>query len=385
MSKTREVMLDLAGLTLAPSQVHGAVRLVPLLRTGELAPLSLCREALHRPVAVAVEGHADHPSVAYCSYVPHAFVFEAHGKGVAASHGAQLAKRRDAKRMLQRKTGLVHRMAKRDDQGALRVLPLHLALEGFLALHFGGPDFMWPEYSRRVLSKGLSPRSEYAYSAHAVDGFDEALRTFELHPDQCGMLVFVADAFSSAFVASRPEDYRALHASLIEDMLCELIVRYSLVHTELQATRVSLDERRVQSFDDLVRELDAVTSTWSAYEAELTSGLFGRAVLSEEVNRVGPFVLERFRTDMALGLENYLGERIVDAKGELQYLKVLRLSEAQVRRAYLLMKLHENHWHLSATAQALCIKRAELIARLESAEFGYLLRDHVRGADEVIR
>lgn len=98
---------------------------------------------------------------------------------------------------------------------------------------------------------------------------------------------------------------------------------------------------------------------------------------------MGPFVLERFRTDMSLGLENYLGERIVDAKGQLQYLKVLRLSEAQVRRAYLLMKLHDNQWHLANTALALGIKRHELI--LESADFGYLLRDHVRRGDEQIR
>jgi hypothetical protein len=62
----------------------------------------------------------------------------------------------------------------------------------------------------------------------------------------------------------------------------------------------------------------------------------------------------------------------------VQYLKVMRLSEAQAPRAFLLMKLHEHEWHLERTAQGIGVARKELIERLESAGFGYLLRDHLR-------
>jgi hypothetical protein len=270
-------------------------------------------------------------------------------------------------------------MAKREGATSLRFLPLHVAMEGLLARHFGGPDFMWPEYTRQVHSRGLSPRFELTYSGRAIWGLDEALRTFEIHPTQCGVIVFVADALASVFVVPHPDDYRALHRSLLEDMFSELLVRYGLHAADVQAARVELDAARVHSFADVARELDAIEGQWTAYEHTLADGLFARPVAAQEVSRVGPFSLERFRTDMALEAENYLGERIVDSAGHLQYLKVLRLSEAQARRAFLLMKLHEHQWHLERTASGLGVSRKELIERLESAGFGYLLRPHVRG------
>jgi hypothetical protein len=377
MAKKRSVKLDLAGLTLAPSQVHGAVRFVPLLRAEPVPNLRLHKREPEAS-AVVVKGCIQDPSLTYYSYVPHAFVLELEGKGVVASHGTQLGKRRDAQRLGQGRVRLAHRMAKREGEHALRFLPLHLAMEGYLALHFGGPTHMWPEYSRRAIARGLAPRSEYAFTGHAISGLDEALRTFEIHPGQCGVLVFVADAFASAFVVPHPDDYRRLHESLVEDMFSELLVRYGVLHPLVQAARVRLDGSRVHSFADVARELDASARSCSEYEQALADGLFGREVCSEEVSRLGPFSLERFRSDMAMDAENYVGERIVDPAGALQYMKVLRLSEAQARRAFLLLKLHEHQWHLDATAHGLGVTRESLIARLESAEFGYLLRDHVR-------
>jgi hypothetical protein len=377
MTKSREVMLDLAGLTLAPSQVHGSVRLVPLLRAAPLPNLRLAmRDAA--TCGVSVKGRPDDPSVAYYAYIPHAFVLETQGKTVTASHGAQLGKRRDAARLVQKGVRLTHRMAKREGAHALRFLPLHVAMEGFLALHFGGADFMWSEYSRRAISRGLSPRSEYTFTGHAIAGLDEALRTFEIHPTQCGVLVFVADALASAFVVPHPDDYRALHDTLMEDMFSELLVRYGILHPWVQASRVELDASRIASFDDVARELEAAARDFSAYEQSLADGLFGRAVTSEPVSHAGPFVLERFRSDMAPDAENYLGERILDPAGHVQYMKVMRLSEAQARRAFLLMKLHAHEWHLARTAAALGVSWKELVERLEHAGFGYLLRNHLR-------
>src|SRR5262249_2163865 len=121
---------------------------------------------------------------------------------------------------------LLHRMVKREDGRQLRLLPLHLAMEGFLALHFGGAATAWPEHSRRAMRRGLSPRMERSMPGSAIAGLEDALRVFEIHEGQTGVLLFVADALASAFVVPHPDDYRALHRSLLEDFFGELLYHY---------------------------------------------------------------------------------------------------------------------------------------------------------------
>jgi len=52
------------------------------------------------------------------------------------------------------------RMTRRDGRQRLRFLPLHLALEGYLALQFGGAPIAWQQWTRRAVTRGLSPRVE---------------------------------------------------------------------------------------------------------------------------------------------------------------------------------------------------------------------------------
>jgi DNA-binding NtrC family response regulator len=66
--------------------------------------------------------------------------------------------------------------------------------------------------------------------------------------------------------------------------------------------------------------------------------------------------------------------------GEIEYLKTYRLSDAQVRRAYLLQTLAAHGWELEETAAALGSSRDELVRRLGNAGLGYLLRPHVLDA-----
>jgi hypothetical protein len=61
----------------------------------------------------------------------------------------------------------------------------------------------------------------------AGTGLREALRIFEIHPGQCGVLVYAADALAAAFVVSHPADFRALHPSLIEELYGELVHQYA--------------------------------------------------------------------------------------------------------------------------------------------------------------
>src|SRR6266540_1565225 len=66
-----------------------------------------------------------------------------------------------------------HLDRRRSAGSRLRFLPQHLALEGYLALHFGGPEVAWEEWSRRAIAQGLSPRCEAAYVGAEVPGLDE--------------------------------------------------------------------------------------------------------------------------------------------------------------------------------------------------------------------
>ncbi|GGT94240.1 hypothetical protein GCM10010289_12950 [Streptomyces violascens] len=145
--------LDLTGLTAGPAQVWGGIRLVPLLRAEAVEGLRLSREAYGDPAGAEVRLN---DTTRYTSYVPHGFVADWSGEGPSAAYGTRLGDGVPNRVPL-------HRMAKRRPGDRLRFLPLHLALEGYLALHFGGPSVQRDTWSRAALRSGLSPRVESAY------------------------------------------------------------------------------------------------------------------------------------------------------------------------------------------------------------------------------
>ncbi|NEE16224.1 hypothetical protein G3M58_58355, partial [Streptomyces sp. SID7499] len=65
-------------------------------------------------------------------------------------------------------------------------------------------------------------------------------RIFEIHPDQCGVMVYVSDALAAAFVVPHPDDYRLLHASLVEDLYGELVHQYALYGAPVAQTPVRI-------------------------------------------------------------------------------------------------------------------------------------------------
>jgi len=360
----------LTGLRPAPAQQWGGVRMVPLLRDQLRGDLRLVQR---KADALAVDLG---DGLAYCSFMPHAFVlgWTDDGKPLAAS-GAQL--RAPGDRQPPRRTPLLHRMAKREDRHALRFVPLHLAMEGFLSLHFGGPDVAWSEYSREALARGLSPRSERSVRGMWVAGLADALRVFEVHDGQVGVLVFVADALASAFVVPHPDDYRALHRSLLADFYGELLFQYGLLHHELQSIDLRIDAARVHSLADLRAAVRRGRDEWHAHTALLSCGLLERRTHWQTVHRAGPFRLRRFIGDLQPDHEGHIGEAILRADGELEYLKTFRLSAAQIRRAYLLGRLAAHDWHLGRTAEALGDTYEGLLVRLRNAGFGHLLKPHI--------
>lgn len=367
--------IKLDGLETRPAQVWGSVRLVPLVREEPVPNLRLHRKVYEEPVSVVDVGDA-----VYVSFVPHAFVatWSDGDQTQAASYGTRLLERDTRAAPPRMPVRFTRRMARKAGKDRLRFLPLHLAVEGYLALHFGGPEIAWEEWSRRAVAHGLSPRCEETYLGRQVQGLEDALRIFEIHPGQCGVMVYVADALASAFVVPHPDDYRALHPTLVEDLFGELVYMYGLLGASAGDLSAPIDDTEIRSLDDLRTAVTLRQEEWAAFHDRVMAGqLFDEEGSRQVVQYLNGFELSRFLPSFALRRENHIGETITDEDGRLAYMKTFRLSEAQVKRGYLLKRLAEHDWRLGATAAALGADKAALALRLERAGFGHLLRQDV--------
>lgn len=371
--------LSLQGLEIAPAQAWGAIRLVPLLRRQVREDLRLGLRYYDEDVAiVGLEGRnpLDSPELAYISYIPHALVANWTVDGSAAAiTGCQMqAQEGRVANWQTAKLRRLHRMIRREDRNQVRFLPLHTAMESFLSLYFGGPNMKWPEYAHNAFAYGLSPRVEFAVPGHAINALQDALRLFERHPQQTGVLVFVSDALASAFVVSHPDDYAVLHNTLLEDFYGELIYQYALLYPDSTPMAARIDETQVHNLADLRRAYEVMYAEWGAFHEFAAGGLLAQEIFFQKAYRLGSFQLQRFITALNPREENHIGERIVRADGTLEYLKTYRLSAAQCRRAYLLQQLSLNDWNLHDTAKTLNITYEDLLVRIVKAGFGYLLK-----------
>ncbi|MBD2667172.1 hypothetical protein B6N60_04557 [Richelia sinica FACHB-800] len=380
MVSKRNLLADISlkGLEIAPSQVWGSVRIVPLLRHQVRNDLRLLRRRYDEDLTII----SLDKEMNYCSYVPHGLVLSWTDNGSpVGTYGGQLFKT-DGKQLNHScvSVRLMHRMVKRESHNQLRFLPLHLAMEGFLSMFFSGPDIAWREYSKYALSYGLGSRVESSVLGRYIAGLEDALRVFEIHSQQVGVLVFVAEALASAFVVPTPEDYRLLHNSLLEDFYGELLYQYALLHDTTFPMNVSLDESKINNLQDLRVAVENMRADWASFQGFMAEGLLGRSLNSQKVYTAGSFILQRFITDLNPKTENHIGEAIIRDNGELEYLKTYRLSKMQTRRVYLLSQLAKHNWNLDATASKLGHTREEFVLRLENVGFGYLLNAEIRQA-----
>ncbi|MEO3973071.1 hypothetical protein [Streptomyces sp. CAU 1734] len=377
--------LDTTGLTAAPGQVWGGIRLVPLIRETPVEGLRL-RHELYGDDGEGGSGPGygmvdTGDRTRYVSYIPHGFVADWSGSGEggqAAAYGTRLGGEPPPCVPLR----VHHRLAKRRrDKGTaerrLRFLPLHLALDGYLSLHFGGPSVVWDEWSREAVRQGLTPRAEAAYAGWAIPGLGDALRVFEIHPGQCGVLVYAADSLAAAFAVPHPEDYRALHRSLLEDLYGELVYQYAFFGRPVAGFETRLgDGVRLRSLADLRAAAVEAGREWTrGHDTLMASRLLDASYRFERVYAMEAFTLWRFLPSFRRGEpEQHIGETITDRKGRVAYLKSFRLSDAQIRRGYLLDRLHDHDWHLDRTAGALGTSRADLVRRIRDAGFGSLVK-----------
>jgi len=371
--------LSLKNLRTGSPQSLGAIRLVPLCRDVVPGDLRIRARGCGNDLGVvALEGPLDDPDLAYLSFIPQGLILSHTHDGSEATFGTSFRAPREVRRGGVR---LFHRMVKREDDGGterLRLLPMHLAMEGFLALHFNGPDILWKDYSKHAMRHGLDPRFERSTRGTWIRGLEAALRVFEMHPLQVGMMIFVADALASVFVVSHPDDYRRLHRSLIEDFFGDLLFEYAMLYPDVPRAETQLDPARVTSLVDLRAQVDRARQEWDAYARMLADGLFKRPVHIESVREMGPFRLQRFLPELDPSEECHIGERIVRDDGSVEYMKTFRLSAAQVRRAYLLEQLSRAQWNLDQAATHLKCTRDDLIARIHKAGFHALLESGSR-------
>jgi hypothetical protein len=365
--------LVLNGLIAAPSQVCGALRLVPLIRARACADVRLEKRELNSVAQVQLED-----DTSYWSFVPHGLVLRTSEQATEAVTGGQLRKLDGKKAASWRSSRVMERMVRRVDKAALRFLPLHLALEGFLGLHFGGPNTTWPDYSSTALSVGLGFRAEFVTPGLSLYGFENALRTFEIHHSQVGVLIFVADQLAAASVFPSPADYRLLHTSLLEDFYGELIQRYAALYARVGDLETAPDISEVKTLSDLRNAFEHYQNQWHDFTNQIMlSDILGRSTSRKTVYRMHDLHLERFINDIDLDGQNHIGEVLTRADGEVLYLKTFLLSSDQARKARLLEFLAANDWHLERTAMAMNKTQDELIFEFERLGFGYLLKPHV--------
>lgn len=373
--------LALDGLQIAPAQVWGSVRLIPLIRAQPIPDLRMAlrdyagggaRE--EQVLAVATLGHNEG---AYLSYIPHGLVVRWGAEGQPIAPVDTRTGSRDSRRpatIVQLKG-----MSRREGRHGLRLLPLHLAMEGFLALHFGGPDVAHTIWTRTALRDGLDPRAEASVRGAALPGLAEALRVFEVHPGQCGVLVFVGDGLASALVVSHPDDYLSLHDALIQDFYGELLYHWGWSNRDVPAFGVCLDEEGISSLSDVRAALERGRRAWAVHAEGLASGLFGRGVDAQTVRRAGRFRLVRFFTGFSerqVTLDGeHLGEALVDADGRLAYLKTYRLDRGQVRRGHVLSQLAAAEWDPRRLAAAQGHGELRRVLRdIDAAGLGWMVR-----------
>lgn len=370
----------LKGLEVAPSQICGSIRIVPLIRRKIRGDLRLQRRSYDAKYSIV----SLEDDMQYMSYIPHGMVMSWSDDGSAVANiGADIIKKDGKSGKSGRNVQVMQRMAKRETKNSLRFLPLHLGMEGFLSLYFNSPKIAWEEYSRYALTYGLGCRSEYSYSGRAIVGLEEALRVFEIHPNQVGVLIYVADALASAFVVSTPKDYLCLHYNLLEDFYGELIYQYALLYDKTYEMRLSIDDKKVNNLADLRSAVAKMRSDWATFhQGVMSTGLIGRSVKSKTVYTAGRFELQRFLTNVNSPLdvnnENHIGEVILRDNGEVEYLHTYRLSQQQINRVYYLGKLDENNWNVSQTAKALSRIDEEFVLIMEELGFGYLFTQQLR-------
>lgn len=362
-----------AGLSTAPAQLWRNLRLVPVLSQHLRQDLRLSRRVIESGITeVSLPDDSR-----YTAYIPHAFVMQWRDDGSAVvSPGTQL-KAEAGVHWKETWVQPLHRMSKREKKHQLRFLPLHLAMELFLAEHFNGPEIDWRmDYRRSAISEGLNPRYAEVMQGEWIFGLAEALRVFEIYPNQVGLLLFINDHLATVAIYPHPDDYRALHRAMLSDMFNDWFWYANIYPVELYHLAADAHEPPAASWDELRTQLHQRQGALDDFQRWMTQGVLAQPMHLNRVYQAGSFALQRFRAEMGptIMTEAHMGEIIHDHEGQLRYLKSYRLNKEQIQQCWFLEKLAENHWHLERTAEKHHMTKDQWVLKMEKIGLGRLLQ-----------
>lgn len=323
--------LPLPGIEALPSQPFGPLHLVPLMRTAPPVDLPLIPVA--RPWITDDDTHSG------VVLVPHGAVTGFDGSAPLVAYSTQIVNAHNAERRV-RTARMDYPIGRRDASSRVRMLPMHLSLEGALLSTFDASPETWARRSKVRVYDG-SVRSERS----AASVVESALRTFELHPAQCGALVYAADTLLAAFVAPSPEVYAELHRAIVGDLLGGTMQLYLSRHDAAERPfKLELGGAAIRTLDDLRLALARTRAPWPTAVSALREGLSKTPLVTRGSTRAQPYTVRRFSTGLTLDGGNALGEVVTRDDGAIAWLSFLRLSDAQTRRAYLLAELAAAGW-----------------------------------------
>ena len=353
------------GLSFAPSQVWGSVRLIPLIRNTPIEDLRISKREYEADFSMVKSGRG-----AYLSNIPHGLVLDwGQDNSFKSSFGskfeerkAKKAERRDKKTSSYGdiKIGLHDKMIKRENRNRLRLLPMHFSMEGLLLSMCKSPEVMWKYFHHHILEQGARFACTTSISGWGIPSLAGALEHFEIHENQVGVLVFVGDALASTFILTHPEDYRKLHRSIIQDFFSEVLWYYGLLHDGVPCFLVEFDDKKVETLDDLEKEFEKVKKEWKEFQATMAWDIWNRSMFSEIAYKKGSYTLQRFIVnphpeidDLSESLSqlqtkdaHHIGEAILRGDGEIAYMKTYRLSRRQCNKLKYLSLLAKYNWNM---------------------------------------
>lgn len=355
VAHTLDLRLPITGLSVAPSQRFGALRLVPLVRDKPVEKLRLDRvPPLEREPAVAGEK----PVVVV---VPHGVLAHWESGVPCFSIGTRVSVGSDLDRFPPLDLG----WSPREDGTRVRFAPLALLQESLIVSSLGAP-------SARLVPFVKTLRPELLRATRLDASAEEALRTFEPYDGQCGVLVYAADTLLAAVVLPHADDYALVHRAIVTDALGPWLKTYG-ASGPVRDFAATLDGRAVRTLDDLRTALNETRARWASPEVLYEGKLLPAAASATDVKTVAGFATARFTTPLLSGGGTFIGDAVYGRDRALASLVMLRLSAAQSRRMFFMQLVVMSQCNLKVLAGTLRAPIDETARRVKNNGCNYLI------------
>ncbi|MCA9687304.1 MAG: hypothetical protein KC457_34405, partial [Myxococcales bacterium] len=307
-------------------QVFGPIEIVPVIRRSIRPDFRVLRRMLEgHPFAARV----DDDDEARWLCVPSGVIVDndAEGRG-QANFGARVLDARRNNVPKARSLERLSRLSARRRSELVSFLPDNIGRWGFMLFLYGFPG-SWDEFGGEVLERAHLQWVEGMAPGGRVPGLAEALRVFEIVDGQVGAMVWIAGQLTGTLVLPHPDDYRALHHSLLGDWYVQTLVQYarSWAHVpEHYADGVAgmLEQARPGDVAELralfgrMRERGETLLDHQLAQA-LSLPLWRDRGLDE-----GPFNHYRVCSQLSRRGSNFIGE-LIERDGRVEYLELMHL------------------------------------------------------------